>query len=259
MVDTWATVGSLRADRQARATSRAASASAACSSRCRPTRSSSRTTASSARAPKSSRASSSARARCCRWASSSRPTTKIVDRATGEIHIGKVPPYSVVVPGTLPGKPLPDGMTGPGPLLRRHRQDGRRADALQDQHQRAAAGLSARPHPARRAAGGRRSCAPFRPPQRAAREVASRRAGVAHSTAGTLPSRETTCLGSAPEMRWIRITAGGRTSFGLVEGDTIVEVEGNPLRRPRAHFTYPPSAGSASKSRSCRRTSSASD
>jgi len=40
-------------------------------------------------------------------------STKIVDRATGEIHIGKVPPYSVVVPGSLPGKPLPDGTPGP--------------------------------------------------------------------------------------------------------------------------------------------------
>ena len=35
-------------------------------------------------------------------------STKIVDRATGEIHIGKVPPYSVVVSGSLPGKPLPE-------------------------------------------------------------------------------------------------------------------------------------------------------
>ena len=40
-------------------------------------------------------------------------STKIVDRATGEIHIGKVPPYSVVVSGSLPGKPLPDGSPGP--------------------------------------------------------------------------------------------------------------------------------------------------
>jgi len=31
-------------------------------------------------------------------------STKIVDRATGETHYGKVPPYSVVVSGTLPGK-----------------------------------------------------------------------------------------------------------------------------------------------------------
>ena len=40
-------------------------------------------------------------------------STKIIDRATGEIHIGKVPPYAVVVSGTLPGKPLPDGTPGP--------------------------------------------------------------------------------------------------------------------------------------------------
>lgn len=40
-------------------------------------------------------------------------STKIVDRATGEIHMGEVPPYSVVVAGTLPGKPLPDGSAGP--------------------------------------------------------------------------------------------------------------------------------------------------
>ena len=31
-------------------------------------------------------------------------STKIVDRETGEIMYGKVPPYSVVVPGSLPGK-----------------------------------------------------------------------------------------------------------------------------------------------------------
>jgi 2,3,4,5-tetrahydropyridine-2-carboxylate N-succinyltransferase len=31
-------------------------------------------------------------------------STKIVDRATGEVRYGRVPPYSVVVPGTLPGK-----------------------------------------------------------------------------------------------------------------------------------------------------------
>ncbi|UFN50532.1 2,3,4,5-tetrahydropyridine-2,6-dicarboxylate N-succinyltransferase [Roseomonas sp. OT10] len=40
-------------------------------------------------------------------------STKIVDRATGEVFTGKVPPYSVVVPGSLPGKPLPDGTPGP--------------------------------------------------------------------------------------------------------------------------------------------------
>jgi 2,3,4,5-tetrahydropyridine-2-carboxylate N-succinyltransferase len=41
-------------------------------------------------------------------------TSKIVDRTTGEIFVGRVPAYSVVVPGTLPGKPLADGSPGPG-------------------------------------------------------------------------------------------------------------------------------------------------
>jgi 2,3,4,5-tetrahydropyridine-2-carboxylate N-succinyltransferase len=40
-------------------------------------------------------------------------STKIVDRATGKVMAGKVPPYSVVVPGSLPGKPLPNGEPGP--------------------------------------------------------------------------------------------------------------------------------------------------
>jgi 2,3,4,5-tetrahydropyridine-2-carboxylate N-succinyltransferase len=40
-------------------------------------------------------------------------STKIVDRATGKVHIGRVPPYSVVVSGSMPGKPLPDGSAGP--------------------------------------------------------------------------------------------------------------------------------------------------
>jgi 2,3,4,5-tetrahydropyridine-2-carboxylate N-succinyltransferase len=40
-------------------------------------------------------------------------STKIVDRTTGEVHVGRVPPYAVVVPGSLPGKPLPDGTPGP--------------------------------------------------------------------------------------------------------------------------------------------------
>ena len=41
-------------------------------------------------------------------------STKIVDRATGEISYGEVPPFSVVVAGTMPGKPFPDGSPGPG-------------------------------------------------------------------------------------------------------------------------------------------------
>jgi 2,3,4,5-tetrahydropyridine-2,6-dicarboxylate N-succinyltransferase len=40
-------------------------------------------------------------------------TSKIIDRATGEIFVGRVPSYSVVVPGALPGKALPDGSPGP--------------------------------------------------------------------------------------------------------------------------------------------------
>jgi 2,3,4,5-tetrahydropyridine-2-carboxylate N-succinyltransferase len=40
-------------------------------------------------------------------------STKIIDRTTGEIFMGRVPAYSVVVPGSLPGKPLPDGTPGP--------------------------------------------------------------------------------------------------------------------------------------------------
>mgnify|MGYP006273307773 CR=1 FL=1 len=40
-------------------------------------------------------------------------STKIVDRNTGAIHMGRVPAYSVVVPGSLPGRPLPDGSPGP--------------------------------------------------------------------------------------------------------------------------------------------------
>jgi len=40
-------------------------------------------------------------------------STKIVDRQTGEVHQGRVPPYAVVVPGSLPGKKMLDGSPGP--------------------------------------------------------------------------------------------------------------------------------------------------
>ena len=40
-------------------------------------------------------------------------STKIIDRSTGKVHVGYVPPYSVVVSGSMPGKPLPDGTPGP--------------------------------------------------------------------------------------------------------------------------------------------------
>jgi 2,3,4,5-tetrahydropyridine-2-carboxylate N-succinyltransferase len=41
-------------------------------------------------------------------------STKIVDRATGEIHFSRVPAYSVVVPGNLPGETGEDGKPKPG-------------------------------------------------------------------------------------------------------------------------------------------------
>ena len=41
-------------------------------------------------------------------------STKVIDRASGKVYQGEVPPYSVVVSGTLPGKNLPDGSPGPG-------------------------------------------------------------------------------------------------------------------------------------------------
>src|SRR5688572_6533212 len=40
-------------------------------------------------------------------------STTIIDRATGQKYFGKVPPYSVVVSGSMAGKPLPDGSPGP--------------------------------------------------------------------------------------------------------------------------------------------------
>jgi 2,3,4,5-tetrahydropyridine-2-carboxylate N-succinyltransferase len=40
-------------------------------------------------------------------------STRIVDRDSGQVLQGEVPPYSVVVPGTMPGKPLKDGSPGP--------------------------------------------------------------------------------------------------------------------------------------------------
>ena len=40
-------------------------------------------------------------------------STTIIDRASGERFMGRVPPYSVVVSGSMPGKPLPDGTPGP--------------------------------------------------------------------------------------------------------------------------------------------------
>jgi 2,3,4,5-tetrahydropyridine-2-carboxylate N-succinyltransferase len=43
-------------------------------------------------------------------------STRIVDRATGEVVYGRVPAYSVVVPGAMPGATIP-GSNQPGPSL----------------------------------------------------------------------------------------------------------------------------------------------
>ena len=40
-------------------------------------------------------------------------STRVIDRETGEVHRGRIPSYSVVVPGSIPGKALPDGSPGP--------------------------------------------------------------------------------------------------------------------------------------------------
>ena len=40
-------------------------------------------------------------------------STKVIDRASGEVFMGRVPPYSVVVSGSLPQKPFPDGSPSP--------------------------------------------------------------------------------------------------------------------------------------------------
>ena len=40
-------------------------------------------------------------------------STKIVDRASGEVFYGEVPPYSVVVAGSLPGRAMGNGQPGP--------------------------------------------------------------------------------------------------------------------------------------------------
>ena len=45
-------------------------------------------------------------------------STKVVDRATGEVHYGRVPAYSVVVAGSMPSsKPMPEGSNHPAPNL----------------------------------------------------------------------------------------------------------------------------------------------
>ena len=71
-------------------------------------------------------------------------STKIVDRATGEVFLGRVPSYAVVVPGSLPGRKLPDGSPGPSlaccVIVKRVDEQTRRKtsinDLLRDDYQR---------------------------------------------------------------------------------------------------------------------------
>ena len=72
-------------------------------------------------------------------------STKIVDRETGEIFMGEVPAYSVVVPGALPGKPMKNGSPGPSlycaVIVKRVDEQTR----AKTEHQRAAARLARDP------------------------------------------------------------------------------------------------------------------
>ena len=101
MVDTWATVGSC-AQIGKGCICRAARGSAACSNRCKPIRSSSATARSSARARKweGVRVGEGAVLSMGVYLGAS---TKIIDRETGEVFRGEVPPYAVVVPGSTGG------------------------------------------------------------------------------------------------------------------------------------------------------------
>ena len=68
-------------------------------------------------------------------------STKIIDRATGEIFMGRVPAYSVVVPGSLAGQAVAGRIAGAVAVLRRDREDRGCADARENLDQRAVARL----------------------------------------------------------------------------------------------------------------------
>ena len=113
MVDTWATVGLLRADRQERA-----------SLRRRRHRRRARAAASEPgdhrgqllhRRPRRGRRGRDRRRRlgACRWASISASRPRSSTAPPAKCMQGRVPPYSVVVSGTMPGKLLPNGAPGP--------------------------------------------------------------------------------------------------------------------------------------------------
>jgi 2,3,4,5-tetrahydropyridine-2-carboxylate N-succinyltransferase len=77
------------------------------------------------------RRASSARARCSRMGVFISASTKIVDRATGEVHIGEVPPYSVVVQAPCRASPAATA-TGAALYCAVIVKTRRRADPLQD-------------------------------------------------------------------------------------------------------------------------------
>ena len=74
-------------------------------------------------------------------------STKIINRATGEVHIGRVPGLFRGGPRHAARPPAAGRHARPEPLLRRHREDGRCPDPLQDLDQRAAARLMANTTP----------------------------------------------------------------------------------------------------------------
>ena len=84
------------------------------------------------------------RRRCSPWASIIGATTKIIDRATGEVYQGRVPRLFRRRAGEPARQALRRRLAGAAPLLRRHHQAGRRADPRQDLDQRAAARLMPR-------------------------------------------------------------------------------------------------------------------
>ena len=112
MVDTWATVGSC-AQIGKNCTSRAASASAACSSRCRPDPVIIEDNCFIGARSEVAEGVIVREGSVLSMGVFIGASTKIVDRDTGEIFMGEVPAYSVVVPGTLPGKPMKNGEPGP--------------------------------------------------------------------------------------------------------------------------------------------------
>ncbi len=165
-------------------------------------------------------------------------STKIVDRATGEITYGEVPPYSVVVAGSLPSdKTMPNGLAGAKPLLRGHRQACRRADTLEDRHQRIAARLISAERAARCSLG-RSSPHPARP---------ARRGGEIFLRPGrTLPSlchfpsehyvddHKSRRQSSDPHPLPFRHPGGRRRSFRAGKDAGSPRLQGRPGNRPRS-------------------------